>query len=232
MPQRADSAGMDWLPALLGGLIALPAGWAMSRYQHLLYRQPEFRAEPLRNGAWRRLPLIAAPVLAVSTVLALRPGHYDAGPALLTALFAAVLVVLSSCDFERRIIPNRLVQPAILLALAMCWAWPDRSVADCLWGGAFGLAVGGGLFALGMLTGSLMGIAVTPFGLGDVRLIILMGLLTGWPAIMTVLFIGVILGGVPALLMMMTGRSRRAYSYGPYLAVGGLYALLFMDKFA
>jgi leader peptidase (prepilin peptidase)/N-methyltransferase len=222
---------MEWLPALLGGLVALPAGWVMGRYQHLLYRQPRFRAEPLRDGAWRRLPFVVAAVLAGAIVLALRPDHYDAGPALLTALFATVLIVLSSCDFERRIIPNNLVQPAILAALLLCWAWTDRSVADCLWGGAFGLAVGGGLFALGMLTGSLMGISITPFGLGDVRLIIFMGLLTGWPAIMTVLFIGVILGGVPALAMMFTGRSRRAYSYGPYLAAGGLYALLFMERF-
>ena len=222
---------MDWLPAIVGGGVALPLGWLFGRYQHLLYRQPEFRAAPLRNGAWRLLPYVLALAVALTTVLALRPDHYDVGPALLTALFAAVLLVLSSTDYERRLIPNRLVQPAILVALALCWSWPDRSIQDVLFGGGFALLLGGGLFALGMLTGSLMGVSITPFGLGDVRLMILMGLLLGWPAIMAALFIGIILGGMPAIVMLFMGRRRSVYSYGPYLAAGGLYALLWMDRF-
>ena len=117
---------MEWLPAIVGGLVALPVGWAIGRSQHLLYRQPEYRSAPLRNGAWRWLPFFLAPALAIAVAFALRPDHYDAGPAALTAAFAAVLIVLSSCDFERRIIPNRLVQPAILAALLLCWAWPDQ----------------------------------------------------------------------------------------------------------
>ena len=57
---------MDWLPAIVGGSVALPLGWLFGQCQHLLYRQPEFRAEPLRNGDWRLLPYLLA--LAIAAV--------------------------------------------------------------------------------------------------------------------------------------------------------------------
>jgi len=220
---------MEWLPAIAGGVAAVPLGWYAARYQHLLYRQAEFRAAPLRGGTWWRAKPVAGLAMGLTTAIALRPDHYGAEPALLTALFAAVLIVLSSTDFERRLIPNRLIHPALAGALVAMWAWPDRSVSDCLVGGGFGLLVGAAMFALGLVVGTALGVKATPFGLGDVRLIVLLGLLLGWPAVMTALFMGVILAGLPALVMIVLGRGRSVFSYGPYLAGGGLYALLWFD---
>ncbi len=220
---------MDWLPAIAGGVAAAPIGWLLAQYQHLFYRQAEYRAAPLRGGTWWRAKPTVGLAVGLATFIALRPDHYDPGPALLTALFGAVLIVLSSTDFERRIIPNRLMHPALLMALAAMWAWPDRSVTDCLVGAGVALLIGAAMFALGLVVGSALGVKATPFGLGDVRLIILLGLLLGWPAVMTALFMGVILAGLPALVMIFLGRGRSVFSYGPYLAGGGLYALLWFD---
>lgn len=222
---------MEW-PITIGAAGAgLLIGWFAAGYQHLLYRQPEYRQNPadgrklLIMRAW--LALACAGVCG----LAFRPDHYDFGPALLTAVFGLALLVLASTDFERRIIPNNLSYPAIGLAAVLCWAWPDRDVNDILIGAGFAIGVAVVLFLVGQAVGSVLGVTATPFGMGDVKLILLLGLLLGWPVVMTALFIGVILAGIPALALMVTGGSRRVFAYGPYLALGGLVGLLWYSQF-
>jgi prepilin signal peptidase PulO-like enzyme (type II secretory pathway) len=199
-------------------------------WQHLLYSTPEHRVRGRGPGHIARL-VIGAAGCGIVTGVAFRPDHYDAFPALLTALFCCALVVLSSTDFERRLLPNRLTYPAILLAAATCWAWPDRSIADIWIGAGVAFGVGAGLFVMGIFLGSARGVAATPFGLGDVKLIILIGLLSGWPAFGTAIVIGVVLAGLPALVMVFLGRGRSVFSYGPYLAAGGAIVLLFPASF-
>lgn len=213
------------------GAAGLAFGWFAAGWQHLLYRQQEYREEPLRGAKLLRYRALLAGACAAGAALALRPDHYDAGPAVLTAAFVLILAVVSSTDFERRIIPNRLLYPSLLAAAGLCWAWPDRSVADIWLGAAIALAAGGGLFVAGLLAGALLGVKATPFGLGDVKLILLTGLLAGWPAIMPALFLGVIAAGVPSIVMLVMGGAKRVFSYGPYLALGGAVVLLWPERF-
>lgn len=217
--------------AIGGAAAGAVFGWFAAGFQHYLYRQPEYRENPAGGRKLLALRIFLAITCAAGVGLALRPDHYDAGPALLTALFAVVLAVLSSTDFERRIIPNRLVHPAIIAAAIVCWAWPDRSVLDIAGGTAFALAVAVFLFVFGIVTGSAMGVRGTAFGMGDVRLIVLIGLLLGWPLAMTGLFIGVIAAGIPALVLVFAGRGGRFFSYGPYLALGAALVLLWPEGF-
>ena len=216
---------------LSAAAVAAVAGWFAAGWQHLLYRQQEYRSAPATGRTLLVLRLFLGVGGAVVVGLALRPDHYDAGPAILTAFFGAVLLILSSTDFERRIIPNSLSYPAIILAVAFCWAWPERGVQDVVWGAAFAIGVAVGMFALGLAFGAALGARATPFGLGDVKLIVLMGLLLGWPATMNALLIGVVTAGVPALVLMLRGQGRGVFSYGPYLALGGAAALLWPERF-
>jgi len=209
----------------------LAAGWLAVGHQHLLYQQAEFRRSPL--GSKRRLVFrsVAAVATGAAWALAFRPDHYDASPAALTAAFALVLIVLASTDFERKLIPNRLIYPAMVAAAGFAWAWPDRSFA-AVWGGAgFAVAVAAGVFALGMVVGLLLRVKDTPFGLGDVKLIVLVALVCGWPAVMTALLMGAIAAGVPSFALLLAGRARTTFSYGPYLAAGGVIVLLFPGSF-
>lgn len=212
-------------------LLGLAVGWLAAGAQHLLYRQPEFRQAPARGRKLLFLRLFAGLSSAAVLALALRPDHYDAGPAILTAVFGLLLVVASSTDFERRIIPNRITYPAIVAALVFAWAWPDRSLADIALGGAVALGVAAALFLFGILFGGAVGSSATVFGLGDVKLIVLLGLLVGWPAILAALFMGVLAAGIPSVVMLLSGRGRQVFSYGPYLALGGLVVLLFPGRF-
>ncbi len=221
---------MSIATAVLFGLGAAGLGAVAVYWQHLLYRLPEQRVRGAGRWLHARLVLGAAGC-GVATGLALRPDHYEVGPALLTAVFCFALVVLSSTDLERRLLPNRLMYPSLILAAAFCWAWPDRSIADVWIGAGIAFATGAVLFLAGAFFGSSRGTSTTPFGLGDVKLIILLGLLTGWPAVRTALVIGVLLAGIPAIVMIAFGRGRSAFSYGPYLAMGGVVVLLFTDSF-
>jgi leader peptidase (prepilin peptidase) / N-methyltransferase len=217
-----------WLPA---AFVGLGFGWLLPTWQHLLYRQPEYRTSPAEGRRLLFLRVFAALASAAILALAFRPDHYDLGPAILTAAFGLALIVISSTDFERRIIPNRVTYPAIVAALVLAWAWPDRSLADIAFGAAFAVGVGVALFAFGVLLGGAIRSSATAFGLGDAKLIVLLGLLAGWPAILSALFIGVLAAGVPSLALLLTGRGRQAFSYGPYLALGGLVVLLFPSRF-
>jgi leader peptidase (prepilin peptidase)/N-methyltransferase len=143
------------------------------------------------------------------------------GPALLAGLFATVFLALTFTDLERRLIPNRVVYPSILLAAALSWAWPDRSVAQVFGGGAAALAATGIMYALGR--GAL--------GFGDVKMSALMGLVVGFPSVLVGIFIGAFAAGAFVLpLVILRVLHRRDYiAYGPFIAIGAIVALLWGD---
>ena len=90
---------------------------------------------PLRSLA---LPVASGALFLVSTLVF---GQLGAG--LLGGLFATVSLVLSFTDLDRRLLPNRLLYPATVLAMATCWAWPDRSAVQMLGGGFVAIGVAG-----------------------------------------------------------------------------------------
>ena len=220
---------MDWLAAGGAAVVAGVLGWLAAGFQHHLYREPEFRAAPAAGRKLLALRLLCAVSAGGAAGLAFRPGHYDTGPALMAAAFALGLVVLASTDLERRRIPNRLTYPLMVAAAALSWAWPDRTTGE-IWAGA-GVAAGvaAAMFALGFVFGAAAG--TTAFGLGDAKLIVLLGLLLGWPAVMSGLVFALLAGGAFSAGMIVSGRARGTFSYGPFLTFGGLVVLLLPDRF-
>lgn len=218
-------------PAILAGVIAAALGLLGGSFQHLLYRDPAFRAAPAGGSRRRVIQAGVALGAAATAAIAFRPDHYDPGPAALTASFCLVLAVLSSTDLERRLLPNRLMYPAILGAIAFAWAWPDRTAADVGFGALAAVAIAAGMFTVGLLVGAALRVNTSTFGLGDVKLILLMGLLCGWPALLSALFIGVIAAGIPSFVLLAQGKGRSVFSYGPFLAAGCIVVLLWPGRF-
>lgn len=223
---RVDSAVM-----VIAGIAGLVFGIAIPLVQHHLYREEEFRTNRASGRKLRALQVFCALAAGGIGLAAFRPDHYDFGPAALTFGFGLVMVALSSTDFERRRIPNKLSYPAIVVAAACAWAWPDRSWEDIAWGALAALGIAIGMVVLGVAAGVLLRTTVTPFGMGDAKLIVLIGLLTGWPAMLTAVFLGVLFGGVAALFFLVRKGKRAVFSYGPYLAAGAVIVMLWYGSF-
>jgi leader peptidase (prepilin peptidase)/N-methyltransferase len=183
-------------------------------YLFRLGRCPECRQRlPLRA-------LLLSPATAVCFALGALATDDWAGT-ILTGIFSAIFLSLLFTDLERRLLPNRIVYPAILLAMAVSWAWPDRNAAQAFAGG--GLA-----FAIMLL---MYIISLGRFGFGDVKMATLMGLAAGFPAMTVGLFFTAISAGIVALVLMVTGIVRRGQymPYGPFIALGAIVALLWGD---
>jgi prepilin signal peptidase PulO-like enzyme (type II secretory pathway) len=218
---------METFVPVFATALAIPGGWFAGALQHRLYREQEFRASPATGRAAWLIRGGLALACAIVVALAFRPDHYDFGPALLTALFGIAFCVMASTDFERRRITNTLSYPTLAAALLLCWAWPDRDVSDITQGAAAGMAIGAGMFALGVALGG----PIAGLGLGDLKLIVVIGAVLGWPVVLYALFIGVLAAGVPGLVLTLSGRGKSYFSYGPYLALGAIIALLWPEHF-
>ncbi len=215
---------MNVVIAALGGMAGALAGWWLAHHPQVVDPRGEESAWPLPGAI--ALALTAGVVAALS----LRTGHHDLGPGILSAVFAIALVTLAGTDFKRHVLPNRVTYPLIAAALAFAWAWPDRSIVDALVGGAVGVGISIGLIALSLLAsgGRNPGAA---FGIGDMKLIVLLGVLLGWPLSIRALLLGTALGGVAALVALIRSGRGQAIAYGPYLIAGGLFVLLWPGAF-
>ena len=228
---RTDTQPVSPIVTGIAAVAGLAIGFIAAGEQYRLYGEEQFREERATGRRLRFMRVALGIAMGAVLGIAWRPDHYDAGPALATSVLLVPLLVMASTDFERKRLPNRLMYPTIAAAAALSWAWPERSVYDIFLGAGIAVGVGGGIFVLGEFVGAILGARVTPFGLGDVKLIILIGLLCGWPAFLTALFIGAIAAGVPSLALIVTGRSRRALSYGPYLIAGCALVILWPGRF-
>jgi leader peptidase (prepilin peptidase) / N-methyltransferase len=131
------------------------------------------------------------------------------------AFYCAVLVVLSSIDIERRIVPNRIVLPAAVVVLVA------RTVVhpSVEWVAA-GLAA-----ALFLLLAALA--YPRGMGMGDVKLALLLGFAVG-RTVPIALFAAMVAALVPSLVLFarhgMAAR-KMAIPFAPFLALGGVLAL-------
>lgn len=182
--------------------------WSLSRCPDCRSRLP-----------WRALilPAGSAALFAASALV-----FDEFGPALLGGALATIFLVLTLTDIESRLIPNRVVYPSILLAAAFSWAWPDTSAVEIFAGALTAAAI-----AIGLLLFSLP-FGANAFGMGDVKMIVLIGMVVGLPSIIVGVFVGTLAAGAAAAFLLLTRlRSRQDYiPHGPFLALGAVIALL------
>jgi leader peptidase (prepilin peptidase)/N-methyltransferase len=129
-----------------------------------------------------------------------------------------MLVPVTFIDFERRIIPNRILLAGAVTAVAiLAVAKPDRLPEHLI----AGAAAGGFLLVTVMLYPRGM-------GMGDVKLAAVLGLFLGRsvaPAMLAALLGGTLVGaGIMASKGAYAGR-KTAVPFGPFLALGALVGL-------
>lgn len=170
---------------------------------------------------------VAALLGALVGAASFRLGSYDGTSAALAALLAASLVSIATCDILERRIPNRLTYPSIVALLSMAWLWSDRPASAAFLGVA--IAVGFLLAALLITTATQReGATTTALGLGDLKLVVVLG----GHSRMVAAGVGAVpwrcCGGFGAAAAL--ARRKRTLAYAPYLVVGGLIALLWPDS--
>jgi leader peptidase (prepilin peptidase) / N-methyltransferase len=164
-----------------------------------------------------RYPIVEATTAALAVVVVLAK-HSTHDVALGLAL-VAVLVPVALIDYDHRIIPNKLTLPASIVAIGIGLATRPAGVPEQLISGA---AAGGFLlfFALAYPKG---------MGMGDVKLAAVLGLFLGRSvavAVLSAVLIGAIGGGLVMARVGVTAGRKTAVPFGPFLALGGVIALL------
>lgn len=129
-------------------------------------------------------------------------------------MFLAVFVV----DLEHHIIPNRIVFPGLVVALAIASFWPELGLAKA----AIGAGAGFGLMLLLYLIPGMV------IGEGDVKLAAVVGAAVGFPVVFVSLGLSFVLGGVAAagILLVKKGGRKTEVPFGPFIAVAALVSLI------
>lgn len=149
---------------------------------------------------------------AITAVVGLEPELALALP------LAAVLIVVAVIDLERQVVPNPIVLVAAVYAVP-AWAVVDTGMLPEI------LIAGAASFAAFLL----MALAYPAgMGMGDVKLAGVMGLYLGLevvPAFLVAFLAGSVVG-VALIARSGPGERKRGVPFAPFLALGGLVALL------
>jgi leader peptidase (prepilin peptidase)/N-methyltransferase len=171
-----------------------------------------------------RYPLVEAGTAAIFAIMTLRIGLDAALPAFL--YLGAIGVALAMIDLDVKRLPNVIVLPSYVVALALLsGAALVQGDLSPLLRAVMGMAA---LFALYFL---LALVYPAGMGLGDVKLAGVLGLYLGWlgwAEVVTGGFLGFLLGGLVGMALMVGGRAARKSQipFGPFMLGGALAAIL------
>jgi leader peptidase (prepilin peptidase) / N-methyltransferase len=169
-----------------------------------------------------RFPLVevASALLFVLAYLRFGPGTQ----LVVSSFFIAVLILVFVIDMRHRLILNVVTYPVAVIALVLSAVMPGASLVSSL----AGAALYGGFFMVMFLLAVLIYRRGDALGLGDVKLAVVIGLMTGFQLTVVALLAGVFLGGVSAVFALIRGRSNKdVMPYGTALSVGAILTILY-----
>ncbi len=142
--------------------------------------------------------------------------RYSSSPAelLVGLVFFSLLLVLALIDLEHKLLPNVLTLPGIVVGLLFALlGWTGT-----FWASVLGAGVGFLLMFLIAL------ISRGGMGMGDVKLMAMIGAFLGWKSVFYVLFGASLLGSVGGILYLyITKQDRKTpIPFGPSMAVAAL----------
>ncbi|HUX62898.1 A24 family peptidase [Sulfuricella sp.] len=168
-----------------------------------------------------RYPIVEALTGIISGYVA---WHFGFGPAALAALlFAWALIALTFIDFDTQLLPDSITQPLIWLGLLLNLNVFFTGLDSALVGAVAGYLTLWCVYWLFKLVTKKEGM-----GYGDFKLLAAIGAWLGWQMLPLVILLSSLVGAVVGLsLILFAGHGRQIpIPFGPYLAGGGLIALL------
>lgn len=141
-------------------------------------------------------------------------------------LFTAMLIVLFGTDLETMRLPNVITYSGIVIGLALSVFQAPGVVAAAI-GAALGAAIPGGIrWAWLQLRG------VEAMGLGDVKMLAMIGAFLGWKQVWVVLFLASFAGAIVGIAMLRVGGRSMASKlpFGTFLAIAAFIASLVGER--
>ena len=204
--------------ALVLGIAGLAWGLVSDR---IAARWPEHEDGSIRAVDWRT----ALMGILGAVVLGALPSRFEAPmPLAIFVLFTAALVLLLATDLDQRLLPDVITLPLVPFAAVVSLSGANPLVPAQEMAPALAAAVGFplGLFILSIPFGS------GAIGLGDLKLMISVGLLAGLHRAFMGLLAGALLSGVVIGLLLLTRQvSLKTYvPFGPFLILGAMWGIL------
>ncbi len=138
------------------------------------------------------------------------------------ALFCAALVALAAIDVEHFLLPDRITLPGLAVGLAaqplLAWGSPTGALQGALFGGGI-LLVMAGLWELAR--------GIEGMGLGDVKMLAMIGAFLGVHGVVVTLLCASLAGSVVGLTLLARGaiELQGKLPFGLFLALGGAVAV-------
>jgi leader peptidase (prepilin peptidase)/N-methyltransferase len=141
-------------------------------------------------------------------------------------LFVCALVVLFAIDYEHYILPNVITIPGIVIGFAASFLLPPG------WGSSLAGLLAGGLFPFLVAEAYLRIRGREGMGMGDFKMLGMVGAFLGWPLVWVTLLLSCLLGiviGGGGLLISRRGMGTRI-PFGTFIAVAALVAVYWSDE--
>ncbi len=150
--------------------------------------------------------------------------HFGYGLAAVTALgFIWVLIVLTFIDFDTQLLPDSLTLPLLWLGLLCNLNGLYTTLPNAVIGVMAGYLLLWGVYWLFKLTTGKEGM-----GYGDFKLLAALGAWMGWQMLPLIILLSSAVGAIIGISLILFAKHGRniPIPFGPYLAGGGLIALL------
>jgi leader peptidase (prepilin peptidase)/N-methyltransferase len=136
--------------------------------------------------------------------------------------FGCAMIVLFAIDLEHQILPNAITLPGIAVGLAAS-VWLPPGWQSALAGAALG---GASLWLLFEIWMRLRG--VEALGMGDVKMLAMVGAFLGWQQVIVTLVLSSFLGSVVGVGLIAAGRGSLGSKlpYGTFIALGAIVSSL------
>jgi leader peptidase (prepilin peptidase)/N-methyltransferase len=168
------------------------------------------------------------PLVELTAAVVFAGGVIVYGPSALLAVrlaFACALIVLFAIDLRHRILPDVITIPGIAAGFAASWFLPPGWISSLI-----GIAGGGGiLLAIAEVYYRVRG--QEGLGMGDVKMLAMIGAFLGWPLMVLTLVLASFAGSIVGVALIASGRGgmQAALPFGTFLALGALVAAVSGD---
>ena len=140
--------------------------------------------------------------------------------------FACAMIVLFVIDLQHQILPNVITVPGIVIGFVLSFILPPGWLSSLL-----GIVLGGGVLLI-IMEAYARARGFEGLGMGDVKMLAMIGAFLGWPLMLLTLVLGSFAGSIIGVALMATQRGgmKTALPFGTFLAVGALVAAVTGDR--